>query len=249
MSLEKYQFLHRATGFIVIVFVLFFALTGIILNHADQWGLGKKYLDYDWLLDMYAIGPSPPLISYAAGNAWLSHLDARLYFNGRELPERADKLSGFIELEGVYIAALQDALLLLTENGEVIEKITSVNGLPGGPQKISKMDEQAFVIATVSGNFTNRADIGEWVETTVATDAWSGPGRLPPDYRDRILSLYRGNGVTMERVFQDLHSGRLLGPWRIILVDIVALLLIISALSGAWMWYKKKKIMASLNNK
>jgi uncharacterized iron-regulated membrane protein len=53
----------------------------------------------------------------------------------------------------------------------------------------------------------------------------------------------------MERVFQDLHSGRLLGPWRIILVDIVALLLIISALSGAWMWYKKKKIMASLNNK
>jgi len=37
-----------------------------------------------------------------------------------------------------------------------------------------------------------------------------------------------------------------LGMGKIIVIDIVALLLIISALSGVSMWYKKRKMLARL---
>jgi len=44
----------------------------------------------------------------------------------------------------------------------------------------------------------------------------------------------------------DLHSGRLLGRWKVIIVDIVSLLLILSAVSGVSMWYKKRKMLAGI---
>jgi uncharacterized iron-regulated membrane protein len=41
-------------------------------------------------------------------------------------------------------------------------------------------------------------------------------------------------------VLLDLHSGRIVGGWGIYLVDIIALLFIIIAITGIWMWWYKK---------
>jgi len=246
MSLEKFQFLHRLTGFLVIFFVLFFAVTGIFLNHADQFDMDRKYIDYNWLLNLYSIGPSQPPVSYAADNIWLTLVDTRIYFNDHELPERATALLGAVKLDGIVIAALPDALLLLTETGQIIEKITPVSGLPDAPQKLGKLDSDLFIIATASGYFASNPDVGEWQEIQADTVNWSTPGQLPEVPLKRIMSLYRGSGLTLERALLDLHSGRLLGMGKIIVIDIVALLLIISALSGVSMWYKKRKMLARL---
>ena len=221
MSLEKFQLLHRLTGFIVILFLLFFAVTGILLNHADQLDMEKKYIDFNWLLKLYSIGPSQPPVSYAADADWLTRVDARLYFNDQELPVRIGALLGVVKLEGVIIAATPDALLLLTENGEIIETVTPVSGLPIPVQNLGKSDNDLFIIATATGYFANNTDIGAWREIQADTVAWSTPGQLPEAMLERIMALYRGSGLTLERALQDLHSGRLLGRGKIIIIDIV----------------------------
>ena len=173
-------------------------------------------------------------------------IDTRLYFNDQELPERTDALLGIVGIDDIVIAALPDALLLLTANGAIIEKITTVNGLPAGLQKIGKLDDDLFIIAAADGYFTNHAEMGDWQELRATAIDWSAPAPLPEASLKRVMSLYRGSGLTLERVLMDLHSGRLLGRWKVIIVDIVSLLLILSAVSGVSMWYKKRKMLAGL---
>jgi len=246
MNLEKFQVLHRLTGLTVILFLLFFATTGMLLNHSDQLHMDKRSLDYNWLLRLYSIGPSQSPLAYTVDDAWLARIDDRLYFNERELPLRSESLLGLVRSGGVYIAALPDSLLLMTGEGEIIEKVTPVNGLPEGLQKLGKLDEELFIIATTNGFYANNAELDGWREISAPVTSWSMPEQLPAAKLRAILSLYRGAGLTLERVLLDLHSGRLLGRWKIIIVDVVALLLIISALSGVSMWYKKKKYFAGL---
>ena len=246
MNLEKFQILHRLTGFLVILFIVFFAVTGIFLNHSDQLRMDKKQVDFNWLLDLYSITPPQPPVSFTTGNIWVTRIDTRLYFNDQELPERTDALLGIVGIDGVVIAALSDTLLLLTENGEIIEKITPVNGLPAGLQKIGKLDDDMFIIAAADGYYSNHAELGDWQEIQATAINWSVPGPLPEASLQRVMSLYRGSGLTLERILMDLHSGRLLGRWKIIIVDLVSILLILSAVSGVSMWYKKRKMMAGI---
>lgn len=246
MNLEKFQILHRLTGFTVILFLLFFAATGMLLNHSDQLHMDKRYLDYNWLLWLYSIGPTQQPVAYTADGTWLVRIDNHLYFNERELPLRAESLLGLVKSDGVYIAALPDILLLLNGDGEIIEKITPLNGLPGGLQKLGKLDEELFIIATAKGLYVNHTNLDGWREISAPITSWSMPEQLPEAKLRVLLSLYRGSGLTLERALLDLHSGRLLGRWKIIIVDVVALLLIISALSGVSMWYKKKKLLTGL---
>ena len=45
MRLTGLQLLHRVTGFSVVLFLLFFAVTGMVLNHSRQLQLDKKNID------------------------------------------------------------------------------------------------------------------------------------------------------------------------------------------------------------
>jgi len=49
---------------------------------------------------------------------------------------------------------------------------------------------------------------------------------------------YRGKGLPGERVILDIHSGRILGYVGVLLVDFMAILFLLLAMSGIWMWYK-----------
>ena len=249
MKLEQLQLLHRLTGFIVILYLLLLAITGILLNHAAQLDLDKKFITREWLLRFYAIGPREPPVAYTDAGSWLTLIDDRLYFNERELPLRSAALLGLVKLDEAYVAALPDALLLLTADGDIIEKITALNGLPDAPQKLGKRNAELFIISTPNGSYGNTARIGAWHNVTPGDETWSSPEPLPESLRQRLLSLYRGSGLSMERVLLDLHSGRILGRGRIIIVDMVAALLILSALSGVSMWYKKRKMLIALNKK
>ncbi len=74
--------------------------------------------------------------------------------------------------------------------------------------------------------------------------AWKGersqPGVLPTGLEQDLLYLYRGKGLSLERLLLDLHSGRLLGNAGVYIVDVAALLFIFLALSGSWMWWRRR---------
>jgi uncharacterized iron-regulated membrane protein len=51
---------------------------------------------------------------------------------------------------------------------------------------------------------------------------------------------YRGIGLSAERVMLDLHSGRILGRAGVYLVDAAAIVFLLLAVSGTWLWARRQ---------
>ena len=54
--------------------------------------------------------------------------------------------------------------------------------------------------------------------------------------RPELEEAYRGTGLTLERVLLDIHAGRIPGATGVFLVDAAALLFLVLAISGLWLW-------------
>ena len=246
MKLEKHLLLHRLTGFTIVIFVLFLAITGIFLNHTDQLKLDEKYLRFNWLLDLYHMEPAGQPVSFRSNNAWITLIESSLYFNDTMLQEYSESLKGMVEIDGIYVVAVDNGLLLISEEGQLIEKITAAQGVPARVLSIGRYENNFIMLATTHGNFATDMDFTDWRSIQKPEVEWSMPGTLPEAVFDRIMTSYRGQGISVERVMLDLHSGRLFGNWSIFIIDLVAILIILSALSGLWIWHKKKKMLAEL---
>ena len=47
--------------------------------------------------------------------------------------------------------------------------------------------------------------------------------------------------ISWQRLMQDLHSGRWFGGWGVWMMDIAAVILLLLAVSGLWMWWGKRR--------
>ena len=86
------------------------------------------------------------------------------------------------------------------------------------------------------------ADIGSF-EPAAGTDdiEWSKASDVPPALLESLRLLYRGRGLTIERVVADIHSGRIVGLAGPYFMDLVAILLIVLGISGLVIWLRPRR--------
>ena len=65
-------------------------------------------------------------------NRRASLIEQAIYFDRERLPGSENNLAGIAASDFSFLIATNNILLLLTEQGELIEPLTSVNGIPGG---------------------------------------------------------------------------------------------------------------------
>ncbi len=227
---------HRVAGLVSALFVLLLAGTGLLLNHSDELRLDRRHVGAELLLDLYDIRPPAEPIGFRVGQHWVTQLGERLYYDARELPERADRLIGAVQLRSTLAVAVAGRLLLLSSEGELIERLGDAEGVPAGMQRLGVAAHGRLVIRAAHGDYSADPDTLEWVHATPEGIAWAEPAPPPEALRSRLLRAYRGTGLPLERVLLDLHSGRILGPWGVYLVDGAAALFLLLALTGLWMW-------------
>ena len=68
---------------------------------------------------------------------------------------------------------------------------------------------------------------------------WQQPTTPTVEDASAVALLQENVGINWERLLIDLHSGRALGSWGGIFVDILALLLALIACGGVWIWITK----------
>lgn len=231
---------HRYMGLCSALFVVMLAITGMMLNHTEALKLDSRHVQSSALLDWYGIKPAAAPHNYAANNHWISELDGQLYFDGSPLASDATTLRGAIALEAFLVAALPNNLLLLTPNGEIIEQMGPVHGIPKGIQQIGISDEGMVILNTDSGQYKADAELLEWASFSAEQEIkWAQPQTPSAELLDTLLATHRGHGLTLERIILDTHSGRILGPWGVYLMDAVAIMFIFLAAAGIWIWAKR----------
>lgn len=231
---------HKKFGVFVALFIIFLVISGIVLNHSQQLKLNTKYIQTGWLLDLYQINPSNEPIAFNSSGSWVTQIGERVYFNQIEIAKDINKLIGVIYVNQIYVVAFDDQLTLLTEQGDIIEHLTSAEGVPAGMKAIGYDAQGDVVIKSSHGYYHVNLDALDWNERDDLEANWSQTSLIPEQLKSDLLKQYRGSGLTIERVLLDLHSGRIAGQWGVYFVDFVAILFLILAFTGVWMWWIRK---------
>lgn len=229
---------HKKFGVFAAFFVIFLVSSGIALNHSQQLQLNNNYIQSQWLLDLYQINPGSKPVSFEAEGIRVSQLGERVYFENREIATDVQQLIGIVNINDIVTVAFDGQLMLVSKEGELIEHLTGVEGVPAGMNEIGSDEQGDIVIKAAHGFYHVNLDALEWKEYDHLEAKWSLASAIPEALSEDLLLQYRGSGLTLERVLLDLHSGRIVGSWGVYFVDLIALVLLVLSCTGVWMWSK-----------
>ena len=237
---------HRQLGLIVSILVIVLSVSGILLNHTEKLKLDSNYIQSEFLLKWYGIN-KPIITSYKIENNWISHAEDNLYFNKILIEKEISQITGAVTAKNFIAVSTQNALILLTTDGEKIERLDATTGVPKNIQSLGLSNRNALVLKTSKSLFKANADVTEWKKSKIKNIVWSRSSSLPPKLEITLNTLFRGKGLTNERVLLDLHSGRILGKAGPIIMDISAVILLILSFTGVWMYVKRSWAMRKRN--
>jgi hypothetical protein len=225
------------------VFVLIVAVTGLLLNHTEDFQFDSEHIKSDWVLDWYGIEAPDTMQTFLAGDRYVTLMGEHLYLNRREIKGNYRQLVGAVLFNDTFIVATSHNILLLTPRGELIEQLQDKDGVPAGIKQIGIDADGAVIVRTGHDYYQPDADFIRWHRGNkdISGVRWATPSLLDPRLKTALRHHFRGEVLPLERVILDLHSGRFfgrLGPW---LFDAAAVLLILLSLSGGWIWLKRRR--------
>jgi hypothetical protein len=221
--------LHRFGGLISVVFVIVLVVTGIMLNHTEGMSLDERTVGSAAVKNWYGLDTPDSLRGYSLRGQWLIQAGDKIFLDDTPIADCPQRIVGAAVIPDGVAAATEDSLLLFTADGQLIEKIGAESGLPLGITGLAATDSH-FVVAAGGSAWSTTVDVDEWEE--IKWQDWSKPLPLPPEIATALQPHISGDGITLERLVLDIHSGRILGPVGVLLVDAAALLLLFLAVSG-----------------
>ena len=228
---------HMRIGLAAVVFFLFLAVTGVMLNHATALGLDNRYVYAPWLARWYGIPAEPPRLAFRSKRHDLIAANGRWVLDGQLSGERLPAPIGLVELSDMVVVASSTSLYLYGKDGALIDRLDR-NALPGVPVQAIGADARQLVVRTASGTFES-SDALSWRRAARDAFVWSSPSDLSPNERERFARVLQP-GISVQRLLLDLHSGRIAGRSGPLAMDLVAVFLGVLSLTGAWLFFKRK---------
>ena len=242
-KLRSFYVWHRYMGVGAALFVLIIAVSGVLLNHTEAFQFDSRHVKSAWVLDWYGIKAPAQLHSFSTNGHHITLMGEHLYFNRKEIPGEYYRLVGALYLQDLYVVAVSDSILLLTPHGEVVEQLHDEDGVPAAITAIGSDDSGRLVTEGSHDHYRADRDFLKWERFDAGSEGirWAQSGQPDSQLTALLQAHYREEVLPMERVILDLHSGRFFGragPW---VFDIAALLLILLALSGTWIWLRRRR--------
>ena len=210
-----------------------------MLNHTEGLKLDETIIESDLILNWYDINPQGTPVNYNAGDSWVSQWNHQLFFNGLSFYSHKEKLQGAVKIDDIIAIALERFVLLIDNEGEIIELMPISFSLP--IKKISAIDNKIILLDISNNTYISNSDFTTWQTNELAVSSWAMPFTLSEIQIEKLKKGYRGQGLNLERVILDLHSGRIFNDkWGIYIMDISALLMMLLGISGLWVWWSRK---------
>ncbi|WP_444997674.1 PepSY-associated TM helix domain-containing protein [Aliikangiella sp. IMCC44359] len=235
---------HRRLGFAASVFLLNLAITGVLLNHYESFGLHLNHIKSAWLLDIYGVKAPKQAVCFTSKQMTACQLDHQLYINQLFFNEEEGKLLGVLQHANFYFAITTHHLYVFTENWELAEKISYLDDLESNIVAAAYTNG-LLAVNTGKSDFIMELSSFEWQPPEEIKQLKLNHFEPTPLTESSLVSLqdnYKARQITQLRFVQDLHSGRLLGLSGQLFNDITAVIIILLAISGFITWQRRKKI-------
>ncbi|HDY84184.1 hypothetical protein LCGC14_0662690 [marine sediment metagenome] len=233
---------RKSIGFIIVTvlasMILLNVLAGLLINHAKQLELDQRFISWPWLMEHYGIGSVSPDVSYLVNNTIFSQFDNQLFADAMPIRHIERPLIGGIQLEDLIVLATDDALLLLTPEGEFVERMGAEAGVPAPIQNIGLYHGEP-VLQTRQGMWRSNFMLDVWEPISLSGVSWSVPHPLSVSVENELKRFFYGKGISYQQLLLDIHNGHIAGQMGIWLIDILSLFIVVLSLSGLWMWWRR----------
>ena len=231
---------HRYFGISTALFVIVLAITGLVLNHTDELALDASYVESSILLDWYGISAPEDLASYRSGSISITAVGEQIFWNKQRLTHFSAPLTGMLTYNDFVIVAATGTLSLFTPDGELVEKLGGVAGVPTGISAVGITPRGLLAVRSAEGIYLTDENLLEWSRADDTEVVWSSSAPTSPALKTALQKAYRGTGLPLERIMLDLHSGRILGRAGVYLMDAAAIGFLLLAASGIWLWIRRR---------
>ena len=225
---------HRLAGISAAAFLIFLTATGLPLQFTDRLDLGSRHVGTGWILDWYGLEARGEVLV----SAGVAALGDQLFLESGEPVAPLAGFAGAVQLDGLLVVAgLGEVLLLDAADDTVIDRFRLERNI----RRIGVAGDLP-VLDTTAGLLTADAGLVSWlpVETSPQT-RWASPQTAGDPLARAIRGQVRGSLLTLERLLQDLHSGRAFGTAGVVVVDLASLLLLFLSVSGLIMWWRSPR--------
>lgn len=225
--------IHRTTGILAGLVLVYLAGTGVPLQWTDSLNLGSRHVTSSLLLDWYGI--QPPNSGVRSSDAYFV---GQLLFLDRVPVAEADSFQGAVPLAPIQVLAAGPRLLLVpVDDPPAAESIR----LSGRAIRIGRAAERV-IIETTEGLRSLDPVTFELVRIDASPEAveWASLTPVEGPELEGLAAAARQRVLTLERLLQDLHSGRAFGSIGLWIVNLASLALIVLAATGLWMWWRSR---------
>lgn len=223
---------HRRLGAFAAAFLVWLALSGILINEAAPLHLDGVRIDWPWLMHWYGLQAEPPVSGWTADGHWLAVIDDEAALDGRPLQPPVHAPLGMVAVDGLLYVATPASLVLLKPDGTRIDELQSPPLPVHAIRRLGAVDHR---VAVQDLDAYASADGEDWTAVASTAVRWVQAEPLPEPQRARVARLARPS-LPLTRILVDAHSGRLLGRFGATLINLVGLIAIALAASGLWLW-------------
>lgn len=223
---------HRRAGVSAALVLVYLLATGLPLQFSGAFDLGQRHVNADVVLDWYGL-EAPGDSRTSAG---LVSVGEGLFADGQRIAT-LDGFRGALGDQGLLLAAGSGEVLLLEpDTWRTVDRFR----LDARINRIGRWNGRV-VLDTSSGVLGTDPDLLSWTPLSVPGGAnvdWVALQVPDTGEADAYRRQFRGQMLTVERLLQDLHSGRAFGTIGIIVVDAATALLLFLSVSGLVMWWR-----------
>ncbi len=237
MSRSKLRKAHRSVAVFSVAVLMFTAISGFLLQHAEDFGWQHQTIEQGWLLDIYDVKEAQPTVYQVVNQseAYAVQLGHQWYINTQAIAAE-DKLKGAVLLHSLWVMVGERNLYLYTESLELVEVIAL--DLDGTVQAVGLLGD-ALILKTHTSTYQADASLISFAKINVSSDAvaFSRAATLPDKYATQLPR--RVSDIHYLKVLQDLHGGRLFGLPHWVIPDLTALAMLFLSISGLMMRSKR----------
>lgn len=230
---------HRRLGLAALILIFILSITGIMLNHTEYFKLDETPVKSDFILNWYGINPEGTPVNYSLSDLWITQWNQQIFFNGKSLLTHSEIIHGITITGNIIAIALTNHVLLLDTDGEVIELMRANTQFE--IDKIGLFSNRVALLDLHDNFYLSDSELTAWKQQNSNPVKWSQPTELTNEKLEILKKAYRGQGLNLERLILDLHSGRIFNAqWGIYIMDASAIIMILLGISGLWVWWTRK---------
>lgn len=207
---------HQRLALVVFAWLILLSASGLLINHAHDWGLDQRPLPAPLQRWVYGIDNEP--------NDYCSE-------HGAIGPECTGLFASFTLAAGSLLLD-EHSLYLVDDAGELVEKLAasqlglaSLRAALHQGSRIFLRDGSKTVVTDI--DLMDYKVLGPEESGVLAGQNWKEP--------KAAIS------VTWERLLLDLHAARFLGPAARFINDLLSGFVLLLAISGLWLYRHKRK--------